>query len=457
MPTLTAEQIATKFGADAPIIGLFGVWYDVGDFVSMHPGGDVIRDYFGSDATVVFKVWHSVDGNGRSPLYEWGRWMKAVGKYKVDLHPLDRELLKFHRRLLDEGQYETDNLWLLTKMAQTVSIFVVSAFGARLSVEQQDSYYFARFPFAVLLAMGWQQCGFLMHDAMHSILVRDYKTWRMYRYFGVNVNHFVGWIFGSTLFGVNSNHWRRTHDVHHVLTNTIDDDLHCIVDPQMSEALWMTTSRAFTLSGDLYRSGMLQPVQDALILQQKWLWLPICVLLGRFGILIESWKDERAAVHLLAVALHHLIVAPAFYRFVGFENVVEFALFYFVAAVFQGVLTLQLLVSHYDKPYETKREHIAMGWLRRQTMAVKDIETAPHFDWFFGGLQFHLIHHALPKLPRRRYRKWSPVLKRILKKHSNIEVDTVSFAQSITDTIHHLGTVAEEYGIWRTLQEFHIE
>jgi len=289
-----------------------------------------------------------------------------------------------------------------------------------------------------------------------GILVRDWKSWTMNTCFGVNVNHVLGWFFGSFLFGVNSNHWHQTHTVHHVMTATIDDEFEYITDPQLSEAVYMNTVKAFELTGDLYKTGILQPIQDLFILNQKYLWIPISVLLGRPAIVIDSWQAERSIIQWTAFVLHYSCFA-VFYHFVGFENVVEFAIFYFVAAMCQGILTLQLLVSHYDKPFVTKREHIEQGWFHRQATAVKDIRTSPCFDWFFGGLQFHLVHHSLPKLPRCRYRKWSPVLKGILQKHLDFGVDTVSFVQSVKDTLNHLGFVANKYGIWKTLKEFHVE
>ena len=124
--------------------------------------------------------------------------------------------------------------------------------------------------------------------------------------------------------------------------------------------------------------------------------------------------------------------------------------------MFQGILTLQLLASHYDKPFEQRSEHIKMGWFKRQCSAVKDIKNQPWFDWFFGGLNFHLVHHTFPKLPRYRYRKVDKMIRQILKE-TDIEIDAVSFKQSIVDTIEHLGKVAKEFGVRRAVKEFHIE
>ena len=451
---MTVSDIELKFGPNAPIIGLFGTWYDVSLFIDHHPGGDVIVDYFGLDATAVFKVWHNNNQTGRPPLVEYGSMLKAVGRYKLELHPLDRELLKVHQQILNSNDYEPGYLWLLSKILFTISMFAISAFGAKICTE--NGWTTLRYFFAMPWALGWQQSGFMMHDAMHSILVRDYKSWTMWKWLKINVNHFLGWIFGSILFGVNSNHWHHTHVVHHVFTATIDNEMSELTDPQFSEAVFMLSEKAMNLTGDLYRIGKMQPIQDIFLLYQQYFWLPLCILIGRFSVMIDSWSRERSLVWLSALILHHLKMV-AFYRFVGFESFVDFALFWYAAAIFQGLLTIQLLVSHYDKPFEKKEDHIAMGWFYRQATVVKDIQVGPSMDWFFGGLQFHLAHHVLPKLPRKHYRKYTPILKRILKEHANVEVDTVSFLQSIKDTLKHLGDVAEKYGIWKTLQEFQFE
>lgn len=43
------------------LIGYRGSWYDVTNFVSRHPGGDVIERFLGQDATSVIETFHNRD------------------------------------------------------------------------------------------------------------------------------------------------------------------------------------------------------------------------------------------------------------------------------------------------------------------------------------------------------------------------------------------------------------
>ena len=43
------------------LIGIDGRWYDVTKFVSKHPGGKVILEYVGRDASAIFHAYHDSD------------------------------------------------------------------------------------------------------------------------------------------------------------------------------------------------------------------------------------------------------------------------------------------------------------------------------------------------------------------------------------------------------------
>merc|ERR1712039_677364 len=121
----------------------------------------------------------------------------------------------------------------------------------------------------------------------------------------------------------------------------IDDKNECVVDPQMHEIVWMNSIKFAHLSGPTYKQGLLQQIG---ILYQKYLWLPICILFGRIGIVIDSWKDERSLFHLSGFVLHHFFIF--IFYFLPFDEAKDFFIFYGIALACQGVLTLQLLVSH---------------------------------------------------------------------------------------------------------------
>ena len=428
---------------DKQIIGINGTWYNISKMISVHPGGEIICDYFGRDATVCFKLWHSY-GNGNDVLntYLKSGLIKKVGTYKLEIDGLDKMLLRQHVKLVNQGRYQTNYQWLLKKILIALSLYVAVYIGVVYTLKHE--YVYLKYVFAVLLSVAWQQSGFLMHDAKHNILCTD----KGYRW----INYVLGLLFSDILFGVNSRHWYENHNLHHVFTNTIDNNGYYVYDKQGHEAIWFNNKKQFNLKGDTFRKfGRLQ---QFLLKYQGNIFLPALFLLGRIGIVVDSWRMERNVIHLSCLFIH--LYGYYKYLYLLFEdNTSQFYTFYLISMLFQGVLHLQLLVSHYDKPWNNVDQHIDNGWFKSQSYAVKDIKCPWYLDWFFGGLQFHFVHHVLPKLPRHSYRDTSDELKALLRQNTvnNFEIEKVSFGTAIIDTVCHLRNVSIEYGAWNVMKE----
>ena len=80
------------------------------------------------------------------------------------------------------------------------------------------------------------------------------------------------------------------------------------------------------------------------------------MVLGRFGIMIDSMREERRRDVWFAWSLHVAWISCFFSFFQSWRNVV---LVYLVGCVGEGVLHIQLLLNHYSKPFHNLSERDA--------------------------------------------------------------------------------------------------
>lgn len=148
-------------------VGVRGEWYDVTKFVEHHPGGDIILEFAGKDATAQFIAYHP-----DSVLKHW----KPVGTYKWDRaapggDAFEGAWMRLSEKFEADGLYRTSVAWVLSRFALLSLFFAVAAAAPRVysSWDLPDAARRACHVLGgVCLAGVWQQSGFLMHDFMHN-------------------------------------------------------------------------------------------------------------------------------------------------------------------------------------------------------------------------------------------------------------------------------------------------
>merc|ERR1711964_79404 len=240
--------------------------------------------------------------------------------------------------------------------------------------------------------------------------------------------------------------WRDEHFEHHLFTNTYVEGVGPS-DPQEKEDVWMQDHhlRDFSPWNTWFFRTILVRIQHII-------YIPLNVLVGRYAIIIDSLMEERRPKQLACIALNWAWTIALLFAFPG--KSLGYALTWlYCAGCLQGVLHLQLLVSHYDKPFTEKQQTKCHSYLRRQAAAIVDIKNPRWMDWFHGGLNFHLVHHVWPKLPRARYREANDLLLELCAKHG-IHVDRKYFFESHWDVVKHLKKCSDEYRMELAIGDF---
>jgi delta8-fatty-acid desaturase len=77
------------------------------------------------------------------------------------------------------------------------------------------------------------------------------------------------------------------------------------------------------------------------------------------------------------------------------------------------------------------------GYLRTQLRGSMDIDCPVWLDWFHGGIQFQVVHHIWPRLPRHNLRRVKDMLIAFCKEHK-LEYKQVTFFEGNAMVIEKL-------------------
>ena len=396
---------------DRKVIGIEGKWYDVTDFVSVHPGGPIIEHFIGKDATTVFRA----NGHGDYIL----KHRKQVGSYDyIPRHPADADFDQLRRTLKEKGFFTTDWAFYGQKV-----LFCVALLVACFVCVTQFRQWYVHYIGAVFLELFWQQCGFIMHDIMHLQIFRNRKQ-----------DDAGGVVIGTFCLGVSAHWWQDEHIVHHALTNTVNV-ANRFADPQMWESVWAQNPKLFPVF-----KGVLQ---NYLIKIQHLTFVPMVAIFGRAVIVVESYGAERRWCEWLAILGHWIWMS---YLLSFLPTWREVIIFYFIASTLEGVLHFQLILSHYCKLFMNEDELHESSWNIFQVLSNMNIDCPLWLDWYWGGLNFHIEHHLFPKMARNRLREASPYVRQVCEKH-NIDYDSVGFAEGLCKTLTHLKLTGKHYSL----------
>jgi fatty acid desaturase len=264
-----------------------------------------------------------------------------------------------------------------------------------------------------------------MHDCMHNLLFHKRR-----------IDQFCGWICGNVILGISCKWWRDEHNEHHLFTNTGVEGVGPS-DPQMIEdGVWMQDPMIEQFYHDI------PPLARKLMARLQHLYfIPACVFVGPYTIKFLSivFAGKRPIEHF-GIALYFAYVAVLLSYFPTWK---EALIFYAIGNMCLGVLSVQLLVSHYSKPWVEKDTVKESGsWAKRQVESVVDISCPQWLDWFHGGLHLHSPHHLFPRMPRCYYREVHKEVIDMCKKNQ-VPLEVMPWFEAIANTLRHLRQVGE--------------
>ena len=491
---LPSDSLTLRSTAERPAsIHLYGEEFDIGAFAARHPGGSlVLQQLLGQDCTDVFAVHHPprlvqqakdiADGQpAKGMLGPLHKGKSRLFPAAAERSAMQRDFDAIVQQLEAEGKFAPTPYYYITKavtlalvLAAAVSLILIAnehteqlATSATTAKPMQTAMYsnatavyttaslassaptvptsilssllWAVTPSyslllytlsALTIGMFWQQLAFLGHDAGHNQLTGSTRT-----------DYVYAWLV-TAFFGVSGSWWKRSHNVHHVHTNSIE------CDPDIQHLPMLA------VSGDILKgfystyhqkTFTFDRVAQAFVRYQHFLYYPL-MSIARANLYVQSFllvlnpnvKVPHRRAELVAllvywcwfIALMRLLPASSLLRFwyymlshavVGLIHV-QITLSHFAMPAYHGSTMPDTLPVSSTTPHDQHR-HIhqhavdaAAGTIHNAELSDVDrffhtqftttmnVDCSRWMDWLHGGLQFQVEHHLLPRLPRKHLR-----------------------------------------------------
>ena len=333
----------------------------------------MLKNLEGKDATAEFRLFHDP---GTQIRLKGNPASKAQNKKML-------EFLELEKHMQDIGLFKSTPIFYIER-----ALILVSLFWGAVTLRYSHS-----FVSAVCLGMFWCQLAFVGHDVGHSSVN------------GRRNDSFYGTLFGNTLGGISLGWWKHGHYVHHVSPNDMEKD----PDIQHLPVMAVDSKMLGFYSSFHEKWFHFTPLAKFLVSKQVYLFYPI-MSVARFNLYAQSllWSSKKGS---------SLDLLTLFFFYTWFIALVlsgdSRLMYIYVSHAVTGLLHVQICISHFAEQIDVKGD-----WVDRQSLTTIDVDCPAWMDWFHGGLQFQLIHHLFPRLPRENLRKASELLQPFFERHN---------------------------------------
>ncbi|EPS73310.1 d8-sphingolipid desaturase, partial [Genlisea aurea] len=418
---ITSEELKTHSKRGDLWISIQGRVLDVSEWIHTHPGGETpLLNLAGQDATDAFVAYHPSSAWKVLDGYSNGFYLKdySVSDTSRDYRKLVMEFTRMN--LFDRKGHIT---------------FVTLCFMAMLFAASVYGVFFCQGLLVHLLcggAMGflWIQSGWLGHDSGHYQIMANRK-----------LNRFAQILTGNCLTGISIAWWKWNHNAHHIACNSLE------YDPDLQYIpLFAVSSKFFnSLTSHFYERKMhFDGVSRFLVSNQHWTFYPV-MCLARINLFAQSFLLVLSSKHKVsnrALEIAGLLIFWSWYPLVVsfLPNWGERGLFVLASFCVSGIQHVQFCLNHFSSEVYVGAPK-GNDWFEKQTSGTLNITCSPWMDWFHGGLQFQVEHHLFPRMPRCQFRKISPLVKELCKKHS-LPYNSASFWEANVMTVQTLRDAA---------------
>ncbi|KAI1932486.1 hypothetical protein LOZ66_006868 [Ophidiomyces ophidiicola] len=336
---------------------------------------------------------------------------------------------ELNRRIQAEGLYDCNYLAYLVELSRYSILFGLFLFLLRYGWYGASGFF---------LGCMWHQLVFTAHDAGHMGITHHFHTDTV---IGIIVADFIG--------GLSLGWWKRSHNVHHIVTNSPEHD------PDIEHLPFFAVSHRFfsSLRSTYYdRIMKYDGAARYLTRYQNYLYYPV-LLFGRFNLYRLSWEYLFfGGAPRKGPAWWHRwfeIVGQIFFWtwfgygvvFLGIPDWRNRCLFVMVSHMVTAPLHVQITLSHFAM--STADLGVNESFAQKMLRTTMDVDCPPWLDFFHGGLQFQAIHHLYPRIPRHNLRRTQQLVKEFCKEVA-IPYAIFTFFDGNKEVIGHLGDVANQ-------------
>ncbi|KIL91817.1 hypothetical protein FAVG1_05434 [Fusarium avenaceum] len=345
---------------------------------------------------------------------------------------------ELHQNVYDNGLYNCNYKAYAIECVRYTALAVGSVFCLRY-----EWYALSAF----LLGFLWHQLSFTVHDAGHMGITHNYL-----------IDSCIGALIADFMGGLSIGWWKRNHNVHHVVTNAPEHD------PDIEHMPLFAVSHRLlgSLRSTYYERVMTyDAVAKVLLRIQAWTYYPLLAL-ARFNLYRLSWdfllmsRGPKKGPALIIWWLE-VIGQVFFWTWFGYGLVYNmlpdnWTRFYFVmiSNITASPLHVQIVLSHFAM--STVELGPQESFPQKQLRTTMDIDCPEWLDFFHGGLQFQVIHHLFPRVPRHNLRATQKLVQKFCDE-VNIPYVLYGFAGGNQQVIGRLAEVSRQAAILAKCQK----
>ncbi|KAI1452960.1 fatty acid desaturase [Annulohypoxylon moriforme] len=253
---------------------------------------------------------------------------------------------------------------------------------------------------AVCLGAFWHQLVFTAHDAGHMGITHGFHT-----------DTVIGIIIADFLGGLSLGWWKRNHNVHHIVTNAPEHD------PDIEHMPFLAVSHRFfqSMRSTYYDRIMEYDAVAKVMLRIQPYTYYVLLLFGRLNLYRLSWdylimgrgprKGPAWWHRWLEITGQVFFLAWYFYGVVykSIPNNWDRFVFFLVSHMVPMPVHAQICLSHFAMSTSDLGPHESFP--QKMLRTTMDVDCPQWLDFFHGGLQFQVIHHLFPRIPRHNLRR----------------------------------------------------
>jgi delta8-fatty-acid desaturase len=204
---------------------------------------------------------------------------------------------------------------------------------------------------------------------------------------------------------------------------------------------------------------------------QKYTYYPIMGI-ARFNLYLLSWqhiffslpaiKNRKIRttptstfwilyLELACMAIHWFIHIRLLLSIPSFQTRVIFVL---LSHGISLLLHIQITISHFGM--STADLGPVESFAQKQLRTTMDVDCPPWLDWFHGGLQFQVIHHLFPRMPKHNYREAQALVKEFCQE-TGIKYTIFGFVEGNKVVLGRLGQIAKQVSMLRKCHKGMVE
>jgi fatty acid desaturase/predicted heme/steroid binding protein len=420
-----------------------GKVYDVSNWYD-HPGGSVIFTHAGDDATDIFAAFHPPSSLRTLENFLIGELDENevpedlyANKFDYDKQKkFEKGYRELRAKILAAGLFNANPWYYVWKVSSNVGLLVAATLCCVLSADMR-----VNFLGAVIMALFWQQCGWLAHDFLHHQVFKNR-----------NYGDYMGLLIGNVFQGFSVTWWKSKHNAHHAVPNlhASSADAHD-GDPDID------TMPLLAWTKRMADHGKSNPMAKHLIGWQAFTYFPILGL-ARMSWLRESFKfvftkpdyavlqeDQRRIRNLagekICLVLHYVGLGAIMYNMPG--GPLNAAMFFFCSQTICGLFLALVFGLGHNGMAVYPADQRPDFW-KLQVTTTRNVTSNWFVDWFCGGLQYQVDHHLFPMLPRHNLATVHKLVESFCKEYG-VGYHEATMFQGTKEVLNHLGSVASEF------------